>query len=226
VSSASANLVESALKAYERWAPLYPPVAHNPLMRAEERAMRSAWPDVRDRRALDLACGSGRYSRLLAESGAADIVALDFCLPMLRQVVTGHKVCGSMTRLPFHEGAFRAVISGLAIGHADSLQPWMTEVTRVLEVGGVLLYSDFHPQAARAGLTRSFKDENGRTRTVPHHPYDVLSQLEAAREARLNIERVSEIRVGRELCEPFPGSERFYREFAGLPIILIVRARK
>ncbi len=41
----------------------------------------------------------------------------------------------------------------------------------MLKVGGVLLYSDFHPEAARAGLTRSFKDALNRSFTVPHCCY-------------------------------------------------------
>ena len=58
----SAARTTSTLEAYERWAPVYPPVAHNPLMRAEQRSMLEVWPDVEGRRVLDLACGSGRYS--------------------------------------------------------------------------------------------------------------------------------------------------------------------
>jgi ubiquinone/menaquinone biosynthesis C-methylase UbiE len=226
MNAGSLNVLDATLRAYERWAPLYPPVAHNPLMRAEEHAMKSIWPDVRSQRTLDLACGSGRYSRLLADTGAAEVVAVDFCLPMLRQVTTAARICASMMHLPFRNGAFGTAVSGLAIGHASSVGQWMLEVARVLDVGGTLLYSDFHPEAARAGLTRSFKDENDATCTVPHQAYGIISQQQAAENARLNIENIREIRVGRELCEPFPGSEKFYREWDGLPIILIVGARK
>jgi hypothetical protein len=38
----SAVAADSTLRAYERWAPLYPPIAHNPLMRVEELAMLRA----------------------------------------------------------------------------------------------------------------------------------------------------------------------------------------
>src|SRR5665213_1925655 len=93
------NAVKATLEAYERWAPMYPPVAHNPLMRAEQRAMIQAWPSVAGLRVLDLACGSGRYSRLLHEANAAEIIALDFCAPMLQQVSAASRVCASMMRL-------------------------------------------------------------------------------------------------------------------------------
>jgi malonyl-CoA O-methyltransferase len=221
-----ANHTAETLAAYERWAPLYPPSAHNPLMRAEQRAMLENWPQVAGKRALDLACGTGRYSRLLAESQAAQIVAMDFCVPMLRQVSTDTRVCGSMMQLPFAGEAFDVVISGLALGHASSVHVWMAEAARVLGKGGTLLYSDFHPEAARVGLTRSFKDQDERDCTVPHQYYDLAVQKEAAGAANLTIDIVREVRVGVELREPFPKSEEFYRNWDGLPIVLIVRARK
>jgi malonyl-CoA O-methyltransferase len=222
----TANLTATTLAAYERWAPLYPPTAHNPLMRAEQQAMVKHWPPVAGRRALDLACGTGRYSRLLAEAKAAEVVAMDFCVPMLRQVSAAARVCGSMMQLPFAAQAFDVVISGLAFGHASDVHVWMAEVARVLKSGGTVLYSDFHPEAARVGLTRSFKDEQDDTCTVPHRCYDVALQQEAAAAANLTIDIVHEVRVGIELQEQFPKSEEFYRRWDGLPIVLVVRARK
>jgi ubiquinone/menaquinone biosynthesis C-methylase UbiE len=220
------NRATSTLEAYKLWAPLYPPVAHNPLMRAEQQSMIEHWPDVAGRRALDLACGTGRYSRLLTETNAADVIAVDFCAPMLAQVSTVSRVRASMMSLPFVNEAFGVVISGLALGHATDVQGWMAEVARVLGQSGALLYSDFHPEAARAGLPRSFKDENGRTWTVPHRCHELASQKEAAAAAGLTIEACHEIRVGFELRERFPNSDEFYRQWHGLPIVLVVRARK
>jgi len=195
-------------------------------MRAEQRAMVKHWPDVEGLRALDLACGSGRYSRLLTETRAAHIVALDVCGPMLAQVSGVSRVRASMMHLPFGDDSFDVVISGLALGHACGVRSWMAEVARVLGQGGVLLYSDFHPEAARAGLPRTFKDQSGRSSAVPHHYYDLSSQQEAAAAVNLKINAIHEVRVGFELEERFSGSDEFYRRWHGLPIALIVRARK
>jgi SAM-dependent methyltransferase len=220
------NVIAETRAAYQRWAPLYPPIAHNPLMRAEQQAMLLYWPAVAGLRVLDLACGTGRYSRLLAEGGAADVVALDFCVPMLMQVPNGKRVCASMMQLPFAADTFDVVISGLALGHAADVGPWMSEIARVLRTGATLLYSDFHPDAARAGLTRSFKDIDDETCSVPHAQYPVNTQIEAAKAAGLRVETVHEVRVGIELCEPFAKCEDFYRNWHGLPIVLVVRAHK
>jgi malonyl-CoA O-methyltransferase len=131
-----------------------------------------------------------------------------------------------MMHLPFAANSFDVVISGLALGHAADIHGWMAEICRVLRKGGVLLYSDFHPEAARAGLTRSFKNQEKRTYAVPHRYFDVATQLQAAHAAQMTVERVHEVRVGEELREAFPKSEDFYRHWDGLPIVLVVRARK
>jgi ubiquinone/menaquinone biosynthesis C-methylase UbiE len=195
-------------------------------MSAEQAAMLAQWPAVFGRRALDLACGSGRYAKLLTQSCAATVTALDFSTAMLQRVSDCQRVQATMMSLPFVSGAFDAIVSGLAIGHATSVQRWMGEVTRVLDRNGVLLYSDFHPEAARAGLTRSFKDEQGVTCVVPHNSFAVETQTTAATQAGLVVESVTQLCAGKEVCEPFSGSEDFYRQWHGLPLVLIVRARK
>ncbi len=209
---------------YERWAECYPPVAHNPLMRAEEAAMRRLWPSLAGRRVLDLACGSGRYARLLAQAGAATVLALDRSWGMLRQVDGAQAIQASMMRLPFAGGTFDAVICGLAVGHAPDLEAWMREAARVLVPRGVLAYSDFHPQAAAAGHLRSFRDAQGGTHSVPHHPHALQAHRHAAASVGLTIEAVEEVRAGIELCEAFPGSADFYRRRHGLPVVLAIRA--
>jgi malonyl-CoA O-methyltransferase len=211
---------------YERWAPHYPPEPHNPLMRAEQRAMLSLFPDVSGLRALDLACGSGRYSRLLRDSGASHITAVDFSPGMLRRCQAESVVCATMLDLPFADGVFDIVVCGLAIGHTANLDGWMSEVARVLVDDGALIYSDFHPEAARAGLTRTFKDDSARKHTLPHYSHGLDAHRESARRAGLRIESTQEVRAGLELCESFPGADEFYARWPGLPLVLVQGARK
>jgi SAM-dependent methyltransferase len=217
---------QATLELYERWAASYPPVPHNPLMRAEQAAMRRLWPAPSGGRVLDLACGSGRYARLLTEAGAVAVIALDRSPQMLRQVAGAAVVQGSMLRLPFASGAFDAVVCGLAVGHAPDLHAWMSEAARVLRPRGVLVYSDFHPQAAGAGHTRRFRDAHGGEHSVPHHRHTLAAHMHAAAAAGLTVEALREVRVGIDLREDFPGSPEFYRRWPGLAVVLAVRARK
>jgi malonyl-CoA O-methyltransferase len=220
------NYIVPAREGYDRWAARYPPQPHNPLMRAEQEAMLEYWPAVAGRRALDLACGTGRYTTLLARHGASEVFSLDFSAAMLRQVQAGKRIRADMMYLPFIDNAFDVVICGLALGHATDIHRWMGGAARVLKHGGVLLYSDFHPEAARAGLTRSFKDALDRSFTLPHCHYGLQTQREAVAAAHLKLEVMHEVRVGVDLQEAFPGSQAFYRQWRGLPLVLIVRASK
>jgi ubiquinone/menaquinone biosynthesis C-methylase UbiE len=221
----SASQEEATLELYDRWAESYPPVPHNPLMRAEQEAMRRLWPTLSGQRVLDLACGSGRYARLIAEESAAMVLALDQSWQMLRQVQGATAVRGRMSSLPFMSRSFDAVVCGLAVGHAPDLEAWMREVARVLAPRGVLLYSDFHPQAVAAGHARTFRDpQGGGTHSVPHHRHVVAAHRRAAAAAGLRIEAVEEVRVGIDLREEFPGSADFYRRWHGMPVVLAIRA--
>jgi len=224
MSDAAGNL--STLDVYERWAPTYPPRAHNPLMRAEQMALLAKLPAVARRQVLDLACGSGRYAKLLWARGARDVVAADFSQAMLSRVTAGHRVRATLTALPFATGSFDLVVSGLAIGHASDLAVCLAEIARVLRPGGELHYSDFHPEAARVGLTRSFRDATHQTFTVPPAGFELEEHREAARRAGLTIDSIDELRVGREVSEPFDGSETFYRRWHGVPLVFVVRARR
>jgi malonyl-CoA O-methyltransferase len=221
-----ASAVLPNLPAYDHWAASYPPQPHNPLMRAEQRAMLEQWPGVSGARALDLACGTGRYGQVLAATGAADITSLDFSPEMLRRSSSPRRVRGDMTRLPFASSVFDSVISGLAVGHAANLAQWMSEVARVLAPGGSLLYSDFHPDAAATGMTRSFVDDEQRRHSVSHFPHAVKDHRHSAQAAGLCIEALRELRVGYELRESFTGSALFYRRWHGLAVVLVIRARK
>ena len=212
--------------AYDLWAEAYPPLPHNPLMRAEQEAVLGLLPEVSGRRALDLACGSGRYGLLLQRRGARLVVGSDLSAGMLARAPLPHRVRADMLSLPFAAASFDLVVSGLAVGHAPSLEAWMAEAARVLARGGQLVYSDFHPDAARAGMTRSFTDATGQRHELLHALHDPDAHLAAARRAGLALEASREVCVGRELSEPFTGSAAFSARWNGLAVVLALRLAK
>ena len=102
----------------------------------------------------------------------------------------------------------------------------MHEMARVLAPGGRLVFTDFHPDAARAGMTRSFTDGDKRKHELLHGLYSLADHQAAAAKVGLVLEQARELRVGRELSETFTGSDAFYQHWQGLAVVLAVRMRK
>lgn len=168
-------------EAYGLWAASYPPHAHNPVMRAEERAMLALLPtDLRGRAVLDAGCGSGRYLLHALGRGASRVTGVDLCVEMLERAgrelaASGHGgeielVQGNLEKLPVPDASVDLAICGLTIGHLDRLQPALAELCRVTRPGGMLLCSDVHPVGHALGWQRDFRSGDGHyaVRHTPH----------------------------------------------------------
>jgi len=108
--------------------------------RLEKAAVLDALAPVSDKRVLEIACGTGRFTALLAERGA-DIVGLDISAPMLgegrrkaqRAGVADHIefMRGDAARLPFPDDHFDAVFGVRFFHLADTPEAYLTEMARV-----------------------------------------------------------------------------------------------
>ena len=112
------------------------------------RLIRPERFDVRGCKAiLDAACGNGRYSRFLLRHADADarITAFDLSQQMLRrarQRVRSDRVtavAADVTRLPYADASFDAIVCGWVLEHLPDPRPGLHELARVLQAGGKLL---------------------------------------------------------------------------------------
>jgi len=117
--------------------------------------------DVRGLRTLDLGCGEGRFSRMLAERGARTF-AID---PIEQLIITaaqrhagGAYVRASGERLPFAAGSFHLVVSYLSLIDIPDFRGAIAESVRVLRPGGALLVVNLNFVTASEGWAR---DEAG-----------------------------------------------------------------
>ena len=67
---------------YERWAPIYDQ-SPNPLLAREERYLLPLIVNIRKKRILDLACGTGRWLEMLVAQGGESGVGIDCSEAML-----------------------------------------------------------------------------------------------------------------------------------------------
>jgi ubiquinone/menaquinone biosynthesis C-methylase UbiE len=112
------------------------------------RLIRRDGFDVRGcKRILDAGCGNGRYSKFLLSEADADasITGFDYSRQMLHRArkrlhsdrVT--HVAADLTRLPYADGCFDAVVCGWVLEHLPDPRPGLQELARVLRPGGRLL---------------------------------------------------------------------------------------
>jgi SAM-dependent methyltransferase len=112
------------------------------------RLIRPDGFDVRGcKRILDAGCGNGRYSRFLLRQADADAAITGFDLSprmldrarrRLHSDRVSHAVA-DLTRLPYGDGHFDAIVCGWVLEHLPDPRPGLVELARVLRHGGKLL---------------------------------------------------------------------------------------
>ncbi|MFW6079228.1 MAG: class I SAM-dependent methyltransferase, partial [Gemmatimonadota bacterium] len=192
---------------------------------------------------LDAACGTGRrvsgphatrHGRRASVSGSADLpgraVGVDLVHAMLaagrRARPDGPAVaCADLRALPFADRRFDVVWCRLALGHLGTLGTAYRELGRVCRRGGCVVVSDFHPEAAKTGHTRTFRDARGRLREVEHFVHAAADHRAAARAAGLTLDDRVDASVGPEVRPIYERAKALdrYRIHRGLPLVLALR---
>lgn len=124
--------------------------------RREKEAVLDAIGPVEDQRVLEIACGTGRFTVMLAERGA-DIVGLDISDAMLaqgrekaQQANVSDRIefmRGDAGRLPFPDNHFDAVVAMRFFHLADTPLEYLTEMARVAK--RVVFFDTFNDRSFR-----------------------------------------------------------------------------
>ncbi|MCB9436331.1 MAG: class I SAM-dependent methyltransferase [Anaerolineales bacterium] len=181
-----------SVQAYQQWAANYPATAHNLLMQVEHTAMLNLMPEVKERRVLDLASGTGRWGQWASTQGANIVIGCDNSVAMLNHSALIYRVLATVTAIPLPSASIDIILYGLAVGHSQTLKDVLTEVSRVLSIGGVALISDFHPALAWQGAQRTFQGQDGKTYAVEHYVHRYADWFAASQAAGLRITGVEE----------------------------------
>ena len=94
----------------------------------------------RDRRWLDLGCGTGALSRAVEGRGVRDVYGVDPSPAFVAHAAAasrGRFAVGDAQRLPFRDGSFGAVVSALVLNFIPDLAAALAEIHRVVGRRGV-----------------------------------------------------------------------------------------
>ncbi len=113
-------------------------------------------PQVR----LDAGAGTGFATRgLQARYPDSSVIALDIARAMLKRVPSGWLVCADIEQLPLKRAAVGMVWCNLALQWSNSPDKVFQEVQRVLQPGGLYLFSTFGPDTLKE-LRAAWVDEH------------------------------------------------------------------
>ncbi|MEA3441800.1 MAG: class I SAM-dependent methyltransferase [Chloroflexota bacterium] len=126
-------------------------------------------PDITGQKCLDIGCGEGHNTRLLAERGA-DVTAIDIAKVFVRHaraVETAapqgiHYTIASAVELPFPDNLFDFVTAFMSLMDIPETEQVIAEAFRILKPGGFLQFSITHP-CFDTPHRRNLRDENGIT---------------------------------------------------------------
>lgn len=128
-------------------------------------AMLEACGDVTGLRVLDCGCGEGRFCRMLVERGAAYVLGVDLCEPMIdaaRELASGrdaYRVADVQDLSFLGDGEFDLAVSYLNQCDVPDHAANNREVFRVLRPGGRFVVANVHPMRSAAGSW--LRDANG-----------------------------------------------------------------
>jgi ubiquinone/menaquinone biosynthesis C-methylase UbiE len=124
--------------------------------RREKAAVLNALGPVEEKNILEVACGTGRFTVMLADAGA-DIIGLDISEAMLSQgrqkahaagvADTIEFIVGDAARLPFPDGHFDAVFAMRFFHLADRPVTFLRELKRVSK--GPVFFDTFNLESSR-----------------------------------------------------------------------------
>ena len=125
-------------------------------------------PRVEGLRVLDVGCGEGHNTRLLADRGA-EAIAIDISEQFVRAAAVAgpgiHHVIGDGAELPFASSSFDAVTAFMSLMDVADPERTLHEMARVLRPGGFVQFSVVHP-ATSTPVRHWNNDDDGERYTL------------------------------------------------------------
>ena len=172
-------------EAYDHWSATYD-TDDNLTRDLDQVATRETLADLRCRSILELGCGTGKNTALLAQIGE-EVQALDFSEGMLKKAkekLGSESVTFSLADItkqwPCADGSADLVVCNLVLEHIEDLSFIFSEASRSLVEGGRFFICELHPFRQYQGTKARFQRDQGTSeiQAFVHHISDFLEAAE------------------------------------------------
>ncbi len=186
--------------AYDEWAISYEAV-ENATRDLAAKVLRQQPINLRDRRILEIGCGTGLNTRYLAQH-SRHVVAMDFSAGMLAQARAN--VSAPNVRFlqgdiqqewPVEANSIDVIVCMLVLEHLKKLDHVFQQASRGLRTGGEFFVCELHPYKQLQGLQAKFTEgASGKTVLVQAFFHDVSDYVNAGIQSGLQLIRLEEWR--------------------------------
>ena len=168
---------------YAQWAKTYGGVVQDEMdLRLLERLTTVAWHQVR--RAIDLACGTGRIGRWLRARGVATVDGVDLTPEMLGRArdkgAYDRLLLADLRATGLPPATYDLAVEVLADEHLGEILPLYREAARLTRPDGRLVMVGYHPHFLLNGVPTHFNRAEGNPVAIQSHVHLFSDHVKAA----------------------------------------------
>ena len=221
-------------EAYDLWSASYDQQPGNLMLDLDEQVFDQILSEVpiENLVVLDVGCGTGRHWPKLLQKKPARLMGFDSSPGMisrLKEKFPGAEAFVSRDhRLPgLADSIVHLLVSTLTIAHIEKPENYFQEWYRVLSPGGMILLTDYHPEALQKGAKRTFQHQD-QTIAIRNFVHPVNSIREMAGQLGLEEWRFTERIIDEKVKGYYDqqNAAHLYESFFSVPIIYGILLKK
>lgn len=196
----------NVLEAYAEWSHTYDD-DRNLTRDLDEEVMRRTFTGVSYETILEVGCGTGKNTALLAQI-AERVQAIDFSDAMIERArrrlplaKIKFSVADLTRRWPVDDSSIDLICCNLVLEHIENLRFIFAEAARVLAAGGHFFVSELHPFRQYRGTQAHFQ-RHDETHKIDAFVHDITEFTEAALHNQLSLEAIKEWRHQEDKDKP------------------------